>query len=99
ETFDAAKHVKQKVNGRPDGGGVYRKPRARAAHVGEVNIVTGSAGHAGSASRPPPLNHPAFFLSLNEAGSSVVDIDGLKLEFTFLNEKGEKRDWFTIMKQ
>ena len=46
-----------------------------------------------------PLNHPAFYLALNEAGSSVVDIDGLKLEFTFLNDKGEKRDWFTMVKQ
>jgi acid phosphatase type 7 len=98
-TFDAGKHVKQKKDGRPDGEGVYRKPRARAPHVGEVNIVTGSAGHAGSASKPPALNHPAFYLSLNEAGSSVVDVDGLKLEFTFLNEKGEKRDWFTIVKE
>ena len=49
--------------------------------------------------KPPLLNHPAFFLSLNEAGSSVVDVDGLKLEFVFLNEKGEKRDWFTIVKE
>ena len=98
-TFDAAVHVKQKQNGRPDGEGAYRKPRARTAHVGEVSVVTGSAGHAGSTTRPPPLNHPAFYLSLNEAGSSVIDIDGLKLDFIFLNEKGEKRDWFTILKE
>jgi hypothetical protein len=97
ETFNAAKHVKQKVTGRADGDGVYRKPRARTAHFGDINVVTGSAGHAGS--KPPPLNHPAFYLSLNEAGSSVVDIDGLKLDFVFLNEKGEKRDWFTIIKE
>ena len=99
DTFDAAKHVKQKSNGRADGEGVYKKPRARTPHVGDVNIVTGSAGHAGSTTKPPALNHPAFFLSLNEAGSSVVDVNGLKLEFTFLNEKGEKRDWFTIVKE
>jgi len=98
-TFDAAAHVKQKVNGRPEGEGAYRKPRARAAHLGEVSVVTGSAGHAGSATKPPPLNHPAFYLALNEAGSSVIDVDGLKLDFVFLNEKGEKRDWFTILKQ
>ena len=98
-TFDAALHVKQKVDGRPEGQGVYRKPRARTAHVGEISVVTGSAGHAGSAAKPPGLNHPAFYLSLNEAGSSVIDVDGLKLDFVFLNEKGEKRDWFTILKQ
>ena len=99
DTFDAAKHVKQKQDGRADGQGVYKKPRIRAPHVGEVNVVTGSAGHAASPSRPPPLNHPAFYLSLNEAGSSVIDVDGLKLEFVFLNDKGEKRDWFTIVKE
>jgi hypothetical protein len=97
ETFDAAVHVKQKTSGRSDGDGVYRKPRVRAPQAGEVNIVTGSAGHASS--KPVLLNHPAFYLSLNEAGSSVVDIDGLKLDFVFLNEKGEKRDWFTIVKE
>ena len=97
ESFDAAKHVKQKTSGRSDGDGAYRKPRARSPHFGEVNVVTGSAGHASA--KPVPLNHPAFYLALNEAGSSVVDIDGLKLEFTFLNDKGEKRDWFTIVKQ
>lgn len=98
-TFDAAKHVKQKVDGRADGQGVYKKPRVRTPHFGEVNIVTGSAGHAASPSKPPLLNHPAFYLSLNEAGSSVIDIDGLKLDFVFLNDKGQKRDWFTIVKE
>lgn len=89
--------IKQPGDGRPSGKGAYTKPRARTAHAGEVSIVTGSAGHASS--KPVPLNHPAFFISLNEAGSSVIDIDGLKLDFTFLNEKGEIRDSFTIQKQ
>ena len=97
DTFDATKHVKQKVTGRADGDGVYRKPRARTPHFGDINVVTGSAGHASS--RPVPLNHPAFYLSLNEAGSSVIDVDGLKLDLVFLNDKGEKRDWFTIVKE
>jgi hypothetical protein len=95
-TFDAAKHVKQKGNGRTDGDGVYR---TRAANAGEISVVTGSAGHAGSKTKPPPLNHPAMIVSYNEAGSSVIDVDGLRLDLTFLNEKGEKRDWFTIVKE
>ena len=97
ETFNAAQHVKQKIDGRADGEGAYKKPRRRTPNFGEVSVVTGSAGHASA--RPVPLNHPVFYLSLNEAGSSVVDIDGLKLDFTFLNEKGDKRDWFSIVKQ
>jgi len=93
----AAKHVKQKQDGRADGEGAYRKPRRRTPNFGEISVVTGSAGHASA--KPVPLNHPAFYLSLNEAGSSVIDVDGAKLEFTFLNDKGEKRDWFTIVKE
>ncbi len=97
ETFDATAHVKQPGDGRADGTGVYRKPRGRVAHAGEVSVVTGSAGHASN--KPVPLNQRAMWISLNEAGSTILDIDGLKLDFTFLNEKGEKRDWFTIEKQ
>jgi acid phosphatase type 7 len=95
-TFDVAAHVKQKGNGRADGDGVYRKPRTRLPHTGEISVVAGSAGHASN--KPVPLNHPAMVVSLNEAGSAVVDVDGLKLEVTFINERGEKRDWFTIVK-
>jgi len=80
----------------PTGKGAYVKPRSRTAHAGEISVVTGSAGHASA--KPVPLNHPAMWISLNEAGSSVVDIDGLKLEFTFLNESGQIRDTFTIEK-
>jgi hypothetical protein len=97
ETFEAGANVKQKGNGREDGDGVYRKPRTRTAHDGEVSVVTGSAGHASA--KPVPLNHRAMIVSFNEAGSSVLDIDGLRLDLTFLNEKGEKRDWFSIVKQ
>ncbi|MBC7367216.1 MAG: hypothetical protein H7343_10475 [Undibacterium sp.] len=89
--------MKQPGDGRADGTGVYRKPRGRAAHAGEVSVVTGSAGQA--AKKPVPLNQRAMWISLNEAGSTILDIDGLKLDLTFLNEKGEKRDWFTIEKQ
>ena len=99
DTFDAKTFVKQPGNGRPNGDGVYRKPRARTPHVGEVNVVTGSAGHAASPSKPPQLNHPVFVVALNEPGSSVLDIDGLKLEWTFINDKGEKRDSFTMVKE
>lgn len=96
-TFNASAHVRQTGDGRAGGNGVYRKPRIRTEHAGEVSVVTGSAGHAST--QPVPLNHPVFFLSLNEAGSSVIDINGLQLDFTFLNEKGEKRDWFSVIKE
>jgi hypothetical protein len=96
-TFDPKAHIKQGGDGRADGQGVYRKPRARAAHAGEVSVVAGSSGHASS--KPVPLNHPAMVVSLNEAGSVVLDIDGLRLDLTFINEQGQKRDSFSIVKQ
>jgi hypothetical protein len=97
ETFDATVNVKQKGNGREDGDGVYHRPRARTAHAGEVTVVAGSSGH--NTDKPGPLNHPAMYISLNEAGSVVLDINALRLDFTFLNDKGEKRDWFSMVKQ
>lgn len=96
-TFDRALHVKQGGDGREGSGGAYRKPRTRTPHAGEISVVTGSAGHASS--KPVPLDHPAFFISLNEIGSSVIDVDGLRLDFSFINERGEKRDWFTLVKE
>jgi hypothetical protein len=97
DTFDTAVHVKQKGNGRENGDGVYRKPRTRTANAGEISVVTGSAGHASD--RPVLLNHPAMVVSLNEAGSVVLDINGLRLDLVFINEAGEKRDWFSIVKE
>jgi len=98
-TFDPAVHVKQPGNGRADGDGVYRKPRGRAPHAGEVSVVSGSAGSAGSKTKPPALDHRAMCVSFNELGSVVLDIDGLRLDLTFINERAEKRDGFAIEKK
>jgi len=97
--FDPALHVKQPGNGRADGDGVYRKPRGRAPHAGEVSVVSGSAGSAGSKTKPPALDHRAVCVSFNELGSVVLAIDGLRLDLTFINERAEKRDWFAIEKK
>ncbi|MEY4815737.1 MAG: hypothetical protein RLZZ162_2810 [Verrucomicrobiota bacterium] len=98
-TFDPAVHVKQPGNGRAEGDGVYRKPRGRAPHAGEVSVVSGSAGSAGSKTKPPALDHRAMCVSFNELGSVVLDIDGLRLDLTFINERAEKRDGFAIEKK
>ena len=97
--FDPALHVKQPGNGRAEGDGVYRKPRGRAPHAGEVSVVSGSAGSAGSKTKPPALDHRAMCVSFNELGSVVLDIDGLRLDLTFINERAEKRDGFAIEKK
>jgi hypothetical protein len=93
-TFNPSLNVKQKGSGPGD---VFRKPRTRVPHDGELSVVAGSAGHAGA--KPPPFGHPVMVVSLNEPGSAIVDIDGLRLDLVFLNDKGEKRDSFSIVKE
>jgi hypothetical protein len=82
-------------NGRPGGTGAYQKSAGGPApHEGAVYAVAGSSGQASGG----PLNHPAMFVSLNLLGSMVLDIDGTRLDATFLDHTGVVRDSFTIQK-
>jgi predicted phosphodiesterase len=94
-TFDAGKHVVQPGSGDPAHDKAYTKPAAPGAHPGTIYTVSGSAGHATGGT----LNHPAMWLSLNEVGSMVIDVEGEKLATLFLNEKGTVRDRFEIVKK
>jgi len=58
-------------------------------------VVAGSAGQATGGA----LNHPAMFISLNQLGSLVLDVDGDKLDAKFLRETGAIDDQFTIVKR
>jgi hypothetical protein len=93
-TFSNAVHVVQSGNGRIDGNGPYHKPAVGIARAGAVYLVIGSSGHT-SGGR---LNHPAMYLSLNELGSVILDVNGLKLNAKFLDSKGAVRDYFTMTK-
>ncbi|MCA1622785.1 MAG: metallophosphoesterase [Acidobacteria bacterium] len=44
------------------------------------------------------LNHPAMFISLNNLGSMVLDVNGDRLDAKFLRENGTIADYFTIIK-
>jgi hypothetical protein len=39
-----------------------------------------------------------MFISLNSLGSMVLDVNGNRLDATFLDQAGVKRDYFTILK-
>lgn len=86
-------------NGRPAVGGTtgaYKKPLTGPRdHFGTVYSVAGSSGQISGGS----LNHPAYFISLNNLGSLVVDINGNRLDATFLRENGSIPDTYTIFKQ
>jgi len=87
--------IRSKSDGREHSGGAYQKPRpGNAAHDGTVYTVAGSSGQTGGGR----LNHPVMFLSLNELGSLVLDIDGARLDAQFIDERSRRRDHFTIKK-
>jgi hypothetical protein len=72
----------------------YQKGAGTPAHDGAVYVVAGSSGKISGGT----LNHPAMFISLNNLGSMVVDVDGSRLDARFLRENGTVADYFTIVK-
>jgi len=82
-------------NGKLDGDGAYNKTSfGTDAGKGAVYVVTGSAGKKTGGD----LNHPAMYVSLNELGSSVLEVEGENLTVKFLRETGVVEDFFTIEK-
>jgi len=82
-------------SGRADGTGAYTKPTfGPGMHEGAVYAVAGSSGQISGGL----LNHPAMFISLNNLGSMVLDINGDTLDAKFLRENGTISDYFRIVK-
>ncbi len=82
-------------SGRVDGDGAYTKRTyGSAAHQGAVYVVAGS----GSITSGGALNHPAMYLSLNVLGSVVLDVNGNQADVKFLDDFGNVRDYFTLIK-
>jgi hypothetical protein len=82
-------------SGRPDGSGSYEKPAYRMApHEGAVYVVAGTGGKLASGT----LNHPAMYTSQLVLGSVVLDVQGNRLDATFLDSTGVRRDYFSIVK-
>jgi hypothetical protein len=84
-------------DGRPAGNGAYTKPLAGGGHKGAVYAVAGSSGQVGGVQ--PDFPHPVNFISITELGSLVLDINGNRLDATFVRENGTTPDTFTILKQ
>lgn len=81
-------------DGRADGDGIYGKPTlGKAPHEGAVFVVAGSAGSIGGGA----LDHPVMVQSLDHVGSLVLDVDGDRLDATFVGLFGPE-DHFTIQK-
>jgi hypothetical protein len=91
-TLDRETMIQDSGSGREAESGAYVK--GGAAGPGGVYVVAGSSGQTSGGS----LNHPAMFISLNELGSLVLDVDGRRLDATFLRADGTIGDSFTILK-
>ena len=79
-------------SGRESESGPYRK--GGEDNRGAVYVVAGSSGQTSGGS----LDHPAMFISLNQLGSLVLDVNGPRLDATFLRSTGAIADSFTILK-
>lgn len=73
----------------------YRKPAHNIAHSGAVYVVAGSSSKVDSGQ----LNHPAMVVSMEEAGSLIIDVEDNRLTSRFINDEGEVKDEFSIQKQ
>ncbi len=82
-------------DGRSDGDGVYSKlVTGDDPNAGAVYVVAGSSGKVSSG----PLDHPVMFVSFKTLGSLALDIDGARLDATFITSTGAILDYFTIIK-
>ncbi|HVE41897.1 MAG TPA: metallophosphoesterase [Planctomycetota bacterium] len=72
----------------------YQKSIGTLSHDGAVYVVAGSSGQTGGVIP----NHPAMFISFDNLGSLVLDINGNRLDAQFLRETGVVADTFAIQK-
>jgi hypothetical protein len=100
-TLSGSGIFKNAGDGRPTGNGAYIKPLTGPRdHFGAVYAVAGSAGSADGGS----LNHPVMYVSYNTGGTLNLDINGNRLDATYI-QKGATNgtfttpDTFTIIKQ
>ena len=87
---------KNSGGGRENIDGAYRKSALSPylPNEGAVYAVAGSSGQISGGT----LNHPAMFVSLNNLGSMVLDVNNDRLDAKFLRENGAIADYFTIIK-
>ncbi|MEO8573429.1 MAG: fibronectin type III domain-containing protein [Pyrinomonadaceae bacterium] len=87
---------KNSGGGRENIDGAYTKSALspNVPNEGAVYAVAGSSGQASGGT----LNHPAMFISLNNLGSMVLDVNNDRLDAKFLRENGTIADYFTMIK-
>ncbi len=81
-------------DGRPDGTGAYLKPD------GAIGTVYVTAALGGQPQSNTPEVHPAHLMKISGIlGSLLIDINGDRLDYQFLNVNGDALDHFSISKE
>ncbi|MGH8611665.1 MAG: LamG-like jellyroll fold domain-containing protein [Gammaproteobacteria bacterium] len=93
-TFEAKTMLVDGGDGRIDGNGEYQKSVNDKPVRGAVYTVVGSSGETQGGS----LDHPVMHVSLNTLGSMVLDVNGPALDAAFLDDTGQIRDRFRMVK-
>ena len=83
-------------DGDPSGDGAYRKSAGLEPHRGTVAMV---AGHGGTTLGRKKTASPVMKVTWVEFGSVLIDVEGKTLTSRMINEKGEVRDTFRIVKE
>jgi hypothetical protein len=83
-------------DGNLEGDGAYQKQgQGPAAHEGAVYVV---AGNGSEVFDTVPGEHPAMITSQVRLGSVVLDVHGDRLQAAMIDDLGQVRDRFTIVK-
>jgi acid phosphatase type 7 len=85
---------KNSGSGRPSETGAYFKPQGPSSRQGAVYAVAGASGQVSGG----PLNHPIMYVAVNRLGSLVLDVNGARLDATYLSDTGTVVDSFTMSK-
>jgi chitodextrinase len=94
-SFNPATMIVDAGDGQESGDGVYSKPASGANNAGAVYLVAGSSGKVNEGSLG---DHPAMRVGLESLGSMVLNLEGNRLDASFVNENGVIVDSFTISK-
>ena len=92
-SFDPQTMAIDTGDGDPAGDGAYDK--VAGGNAGTVYAVAGSSCKVTNS----PVDHPVMKVARLELGSLVIDVEGGRLDASFLRENGSVRDHFTLLNE
>jgi hypothetical protein len=94
ESFDPALHAVDAGDGDPEGDGPYRRPQCSGESRGAVYAVVGSSSKNGRELG----SHPVMAVGIDYEGALLVDVDGDRLDATWIDRDGVPGDRFRIVR-